>query len=77
MKGFKEWLQANESSPSTRRATGAYPPQPGDFFVRPPYGKDATCGKIGQFKTFNMDVTAICGDKDGKKPKSVKPHRPK
>lgn len=61
--GFKSWLKTIESSASTRRATGPYPPQPGDFFVRPPYGKDKTCGKIGQWKTYNMDVTKICGKK--------------
>lgn len=70
---FKNWLAAQESSASTRRATGPYPPQPGDFFVRPPYGKEKTCGKIGQFKTYNMDVSKICGDKDGHKPKAKKP----
>ena len=73
---FKDWVLAQESSPSTRRATGIYPPQPGDFFVRPPYGKEKTCGKIGQFKTYNMDVTKICGKADKAKPKGKKPHRP-
>lgn len=73
MISFKNWLSAHESSASTRRATGPYPPQPGDFFVRPPYGKEKTCGKIGEFKTVNMDVTKICGTKDGHKPKDKKP----
>jgi hypothetical protein len=64
MTTFKDWLTVRESSASTRRALGIYPPQPGDFFVRPPYGKDSTCRKIGSFRTYNMDVTKICGKKD-------------
>lgn len=75
MKTFSQWLAIRESSPSTRRATGIYPPQPGDFFVRPPYGKEKTCRKIGEFKPVNMDVSAICGS-GPKPPADKKPRRP-
>jgi hypothetical protein len=69
---FKNWLSAQESSASTRRATGPYPPQPNDFFIRPPYGKENTCAKIGEFKPINMDVSKICGSKKKGKGKSKK-----
>lgn len=75
MISFKNWLTAFESSASTRRATGPYVKQPGDLFVRPPYGKDSTCDFLSsdKVKTFNMDVSKICGPKDGNKPKAKKP----
>lgn len=73
MISFSQWLAMRESSASTRRAIGLYPPQPGDLFVRPPYGKDVTCKKLGGFKLVNMDVTKICGEPatgaEGKKPR--------
>jgi hypothetical protein len=69
LNGFKRWL---ESSPSTRRALGLYPPQPGDVFVRPPYGKEFTCKKLNDFPLDNMDVSKICGGKKKKKKKRKK-----
>jgi hypothetical protein len=70
MFNFKSWLNANESSPSTRRALGTYPPQPGDFFVRPPYGKASTCKKVGGFKLYNMDISSLCKEKGKDRKKS-------
>ena len=72
---FKNWLATHESSASTRRATGPYVKQPGDVFVRPPYGKESTCKFLSseKVKTHNMDVSDICGKKGGKKSKAKKP----
>ena len=78
MISFKDWLIAQESSSATRHALGSgweYPPSPEDFITRPPYGKMRACGAIGKYKTYNIDVSKICGKKDSHKPKSEKPKK--
>lgn len=67
MISFKKWLFTKESSASTRRALGIYPPQPGDFFVRPPYGLANTCKKLDGFKLSNMNVANLCKGQGKKK----------
>lgn len=67
MISFKKWLLTKESSPSTRRALGQYPPQPNDFFVRPPYGLANTCKKIKGFKLSNMKIANLCSKEPNSK----------
>ncbi len=66
---FKEFMNAKESTPATRRAMGVYPPQPSDIYANPPYSKERFCQKSKGVAFQNLDIGSICKKKRKKKKK--------
>lgn len=82
MTSFKDWLLAQESGAARRHAranlfANLVVPSPEDAIQDQPYGKMGFCGSIGNYKTYNIDVSKTCGNKDTHKPKAKKPNKVK